>query len=368
MDLYGKFFAVIASIIFFISGGGPLYGDFDVEPSTKLTQTEMVSGDLPCDPQLKPFLDTSEESFIIPGLKEGFVPQGIFYEEANDIFLISGYYKEKAQPSRVIVVDGEGNFVKSVGCLTQKGNKGTGHFGGIAVYRDYVYVATTSVTHVLSLSEILVAEDDSYVQIIGELYTDTTCSYVNVCNGVLYIGEFTDTTFEDMKSATNVYKNGLQTYFSRCNAFVLDENGKFGIKTDMIDEENNMIPDFALTSPFKVQGMCVLPDGRIVYTASSTPATNSRVYIYEDVTKGEADETITVGGKDVPLYYCELQDRIAQYRVPTYLEEITLYPDGSVYIITESASAPYILQSKNPIDNVIKWDINSMKLFPEVMK
>ena len=35
--------------------------------------------------------------------------------------------------------------------------------------------------------------------------------------------------------------------------------------------------------------------------------------------------------------------------------------DGSVYIITESAAAPYAKQSKNPIDNVIKWNIDGMK-------
>lgn len=361
MDLYSKFFVFVATVIFFITGGAPVIGEFDAEPSTKLTQTEMVSSELRQELQLKEFYATSEEDFIIPGLKQGFVPQGIFYEQENDIFLISGYYKNKAQASRVIVVDGDGNFIKSVGCISEKGNLGYGHFGGIAVYKDYVYVATTGLTHVLSLSEILACEDEGFVLIQDELYTDTTCSYVNVCDGVLYIGEFTDTTFEDMETATNVYKNGIEKYYSRCNAFVLDENGKWGIKADKIDEENNMIPDFALTSPFKVQGMCVLADGTIVYTASSTPASNSRVYLYKDVTKGEPDEIISVGSQDVPLYYCALEDRIAQYRVPTYLEEVTLYPDGSVYIITESASAPYIKQSKNPIDNVIKWDINSMK-------
>ena len=107
--------------------------------------------------------------------------------------------------------------------------------------------------------------------------------------------------------------------------------------------------------------MTRLDDGKIVYTASSTAVTNSRVYLYEDVTKGEPDEIITVGGQDVPLYYCQKADRIAQYRVPTYLEEITVHPDGSVYVITESAAAPYAQQSKNPIDYVIKWDINAMK-------
>ncbi len=356
-----KFFTIITAIIFFFSGGGPAIAEFDAEPSTKLTQTEIVSGELPKDIQLRDFYENSEEGFIIPGLKEGFIPQGIFYEAENDIFLISGYYKGKAQPSRVIVVDGEGNFVKSVGCISKKGNKAYGHFGGVAVFKDNVYVATTSVTHVLSLSEILSAEDDGYVLIQGELYTDTTCSYVNVCDGVLYIGEFTDKTIDDMKSATNIYKNGFEKYYSRCNAFILDENGKYGIKADKIDSKNNMTPDFAFTTPFKVQGMCVMPDGRLVFTASATAITNSHVYLYEDVTKGKADEIINVVGNDVPLYFCEKADLIDTYRVPTYLEEVTLYPDGTVYLITESAASAYVHQSKNPVDNVFKWDIDSMK-------
>ncbi len=356
-----RFFAFITALIFLFNGGGPLIGEYDAEVSTKLTQTEMISGELPKDIQLKAFYDNAEEDFIIPGLKEGFIPQGIFYEEENDIFLISGYYKGKAQPSRVIVVDGEGSFVKSVGCISRKGNKAFGHFGGIAVFKDNVYVATTGVTHVLSLSEILNAGDEDYVLIQGELYTDTTCSYVNVCDNVLYIGEFTDKTADDIKSATNVYENGFEKYYSRCNAFLLDENGRFGIKNDKIDEENNLIPDFAFTTPFKVQGMCAMPDGRLVFTASANAITNSHVYLYEDVTKGEADEIISVGGCDVPLYYCANSDLIDTYRVPTYLEEITLYADGSVYIITESAAAPYVNQSKNPIDNVFKWNIDGMK-------
>ena len=362
MDILGKIFALITSIIFTFSGGGPLIAEYDAEPSTKLTQTDMIAGELPNELQLKDFYANSEEGFVIPGLKEGFVPQGIFYEAGYDIFLISGYYKDKAQPSRVILVDGNGNFLKSVGCLTKTGKNATGHFGGIAVFKDNVYVATTSVTHVLSLSDILNAEDDSYVPIKKELYTDTTCSYVNVCDGVLYIGEFTDITFDDMKGATNVYTDKFgQKYYSRCNAFILDENAPWGIKEDKIDKDGNIVPDFAMTSPFKVQGICILLDGKIVYTASSTAVTNSRVYLYEDVTKGEPDEIIEVAGQDVPLYYCQKKDRIAQYRVPTFLEESTIYPDGSIYIITESAAAPYVKQSKNPIDTVIKWDINNMK-------
>lgn len=359
--MLSKIFTLVTTIIFALSIYGAPTLTVGTEASTKLTQTEVVSGKLPIDLQLSEFNKHSEEGFIIPGLYEGFIPQGIFYEEENDIFLISGYYKDKVQPSRVIVVDGEGNFVKSVGCLTLKGNKATGHFGGIAAFKDNVYVATTSVTHVLSLSEILSAEDDGYVHIQKELYTDTTCSYVNVCDGVLYIGEFTDITIDDVKGATNIYTSKLgEKFFSRCNAFILDENGVYGIKTDRIDEEGNLTPDFAVTTPFKIQGMTRLNDGSFVFTASSTAITNSRVYKYRDVTKGEPDEIIEVNGVDVPLYYCDMFDKTGSYRVPTYLEEITLYKDGSVYIITESAASAYIKQSKNPIDNVLKWDIDAM--------
>ena len=359
--MLSKIFTLVITIIFALSIYGAPTLTVGTEASTKLTQTEVVSGKLPIDLQLSEFNKHSEEGFIIPGLYEGFIPQGIFYEEENDIFLISGYYKDKVQPSRVIVVDGEGNFLKSVGCLTLKGNKATGHFGGIAAFKDNVYVATTSVTHVLSLSEILSAEDDGYVRIQKELYTDTTCSYVNVCDGVLYIGEFTDITIDDVKGATNIYTSKLgEKFFSRCNAFILDENGVCGIKADRIDEEGNLTPDFAVTTPFKVQGMTRLNDGSFVFTASSTAITNSRVYKYRDVTKGEPDEIIEVNGVDVPLYYCDMFDKTDSYRVPTYLEEITLYKDGSVYIITESAASAYIKQSKNPIDNVLKWDIDAM--------
>ena len=356
-----KIFSLITSIIFALSIYGAPVLTVGTETSTKLTQTEVVSGKLPVDLQLSRFNKNSEEGFVIPGLYEGFVPQGIFYNEENDIFLISGCYKDKVQPSRVIVVDGEGNFVKSVGCISRKGNKAYGHFGGIAVFKDNVYVATTGVTHVLSLSEIMAAEDDGYVLILEELYTDTTCSYVNVCDGVLYIGEFTDKTADDIKGATNIYTSKWgEKFYSRCNAFVLDENGVYGIKADRIDEEGNLTPDFAVTTPFKVQGMTRLKDGSFVFTASANAITNSTVYRFEDVTEGKADEIITVNDTEVPLYYCETLDKTATYRVPTYLEEITLYKDGTVYIITESAAAPYINQSKNPIDNVLKWDINAM--------
>ena len=44
MDILGKIFAIITSIIFTFSGVAPIIADYDAETSTKLTQTQMVTG------------------------------------------------------------------------------------------------------------------------------------------------------------------------------------------------------------------------------------------------------------------------------------------------------------------------------------
>ena len=46
MDALSKIAAFIMTIVFFFCGGGPTIGEYDTEPSTKLTQTDMVSDDL----------------------------------------------------------------------------------------------------------------------------------------------------------------------------------------------------------------------------------------------------------------------------------------------------------------------------------
>ncbi len=355
-----KLMSFIVAVIFALSPYGKPELTVGTEVSTKLTQTPVVEGKLPIDPSLAVFDKYSEEGFVIPGLYEGFIPQGIFYVEEEEIFLISGYYKDKALPSRIILVDKEGNFIKSVGGITKKGNYTYGHFGGVAVFGDYVYIATTGVTHVFLLSEILVAEDEDYCLVHKALYTDTTCSFVNVCNGVMYIGEFVEDSAEEKKEATNVYTHMGQTFYARCNAFILDENAPWGIREDMIDSEGNLTPDFAFGIPLKAQGFAVLGNGRVVVTSSATPITNSNVYIYDDVTADEPEMLITVNGKEVPLYLLMICDRVSFVKAPTYLEEVTLFEDGSVYLMTESAAAPYIGKSKNPIDNVIKFDINEI--------
>lgn len=311
------------------------------EKTTKLTQTSVVLSEPKFDSSLKSFSENMTKGFTIPGLYEGFVPQGIFYEEKNDIFLISGYYEEKDFTSRVVVVNGDGEFVKSVGLISKKGNYAFGHFGGIAVFGDNVYIASTTLVHLVSLEEILCAEDDGYVLIQAELYTDVTCSFANVNDGVLYVGQFTDEL----------------TVSPRCNAFVLDENGKYGFKEGKITSENFIVPDYTFALPQKAQGMVRLPDGRFVFSTSAGSILNGLAYVYDDFTNCRAADTVTVEETEVPFYKLSALSLRQIHELPTYIEEMTLYKDGKVYIVAESAADPYRKKDKNPIDFVMVWDI-----------
>lgn len=356
MSIISKFFAVLSAIILFftVPGGAKLKktGDY----STKLTQQTAVESETPKTLGLAQFFSKTEKGFTIPGLLEGFVPQGLFYESEHDLFLISGYYKDKVCTSRIVVVDGEGNFIKSVGLVSKSGNKAYGHFGGIAVFGDNVYVASTTLVHAASLSEILSLEDDGYAIIKKELYPDVRCSYVNVCDGVMYVGEYIDITYDAMANAKfKATSKAGEKFYARCNGYVLDESGVCGIKDGYIDEKGNITPDFAFESPLKCQGMARLPDGRVIFTASATNVTNSNIYLFKDVTKGGADFVDTVNGKEVPVYLCVLCDRIQLLKAPTLLEEVTVYKDGTVYFITESGADPYRDNNSVPLDYVLHY-------------
>ncbi|MBR2297062.1 MAG: hypothetical protein IKA43_06635 [Clostridia bacterium] len=56
------------------------------------------------------FYSRADKAFKIPGLWGGSVPQGFEYIDENDIFLYTGYHKDKVSPSMVYIMpdDGEG--------------------------------------------------------------------------------------------------------------------------------------------------------------------------------------------------------------------------------------------------------------------
>ena len=325
------------------------------ETTTALTQTEVVTGSHARDPQTAAFLKQVQPGFVVPRHAEGLIPQGICYDDTHGVYLISGYYEDDT-PSQICVVKKDGVFAGSVGVITPGGKRSTGHFGGIAVYHDWVYVANTDNLYVLKLPEILYADAD-FVQAKAALKTCLPAtSGAEVADGVLWLTQFTENSGKSVKAADPVYQTKLgHKLYARADGYVLDADSPFGIReTNLID--GVAVPDKAIAIPNEVQGMTTLPDGTLVFSCSYGRGMRSFVLLCKDVTARKADETLTFGASPVPLWYCRLVDRKATITAPPMLQEVCIGPDGNLCFLSEAGAAKYRLGGGlDPFDEVLFW-------------
>ncbi len=77
------------------------------------------------------FRAAGELSVTIPGLKEGFVPQGITYLPQDDAFLFAGYSGGEDNSALLSVSRATGELLKQVKLNNVDGSKYTGHAGGV---------------------------------------------------------------------------------------------------------------------------------------------------------------------------------------------------------------------------------------------
>ncbi|MEK6249272.1 MAG: hypothetical protein N2C12_13905, partial [Planctomycetales bacterium] len=79
---------------------------------------------------------------VIPGLREGAVPQGLAYWKQIDAYLLSHYF-DGGRPSCLTVIDRESGKLLGTYALKEDDDRWhSGHVGGVAVNADTVWVAS----------------------------------------------------------------------------------------------------------------------------------------------------------------------------------------------------------------------------------
>ena len=275
---------------------------------------------------------------VIPETENGYVPQGYCYYEAADAYIISYYHDKDA--SVLSMVDAKtGKRQKTVVLHQNDGTPFTGHAGGVADDDTYVYICDGNTIYRISLERLQTASDGAPVMLTESIVTDVKCSYIGTDGEYLYAGEFY-TYYSDGRYDTDpthhMQVSTTELSFARCNAYALSEIENAFAETP----ETTVTPTMSFTVPNRVQGFTRLSDGQFALSVSYGRNTDSWLYTYADVTKGEPAYYLTYPDRDVPVYSLCRTDIVSRLRLPPLLEGIDT-KDGKVTGIFESGAEKY---------------------------
>ncbi len=277
----------------------------------------------------------SEKAFVIPGLSDGFIAQGISYDDRTDCFFVTGYMKDGGASPIYIVDKSSGDLIKTV-WQSDGGEPFAGHCGGLSVSGDYIYVAggADACLYVYSYEDVINAADGESVSRLGAFSTAVSeddyigAAFTTVADGCLIVGEFyreeNYPTPESHKlvTAAGDYNQALAV------AFPFSDEGRFGLETE---------PAYAYSITGLVQGMA-FQDGRI-YLSTSYAAAFSHVYSYDPAAAQTG--TAAILGTEIPLLVLDSACLTDDMKIPPMSEEIE-FVDGRVYTMCESASNKYV--------------------------
>ncbi len=290
------------------------------------------------------YYKASEKVFVIPGLMDNMVPQGLDYIEDADTYLVCGYQKD-GSPSRVYRVDGRSG--KDNGYIImgdEEGNAIKPHAGGLAAHGEYLFVAgdEDAKINVYKLSDVLSAKSGDVVKKLGEfktVYADCKINVAWICfaEDRMIVGEFyRDPNYMTDESHWVTTDSGEENRaIAMAYKFGNGEGSSFGITE---------IPCEMYSIPGLVQGMTV-KDGKI-WISQSYGTAKSTVRCYDisgsmpvtfkmKIYSGRADADIVV-----PVYAFDSSTQVCSFDAPPMAEEI-IFVDGKLMIMCESASMKY---------------------------
>ena len=283
----------------------------------------------------------------IPALNEGFVPQGLDYDETTDTYIHSGY---NGAYTEIYFV--KGSDVKKLIPVTESGERIEGHAGGVTRIGDYLYVSDNAnekegkygILYIYDFNALQQAKDGDGIKAIGTFNLDTAGSFCFSDGQYIYVGEFYRPVDYETKESH---------YFTTPAG---DEN-KAILSAYPVDEKGNIVgeyPSFSVSIPAQVQGFAKMPDGKVAFS-TSWGLNASHLEIHSEMK--DSGKTIGVSGKEVPLYYVDSTTRIKDVSMPAFSEGLSI-KDGKIVISFESACNKYIIGKLFFATKVVSYPVN----------
>lgn len=274
------------------------------------------------------YYKASDAAFRIPGLSDGYVPQGLEYRADNSTFLLTGYRKDGGASPVYVVDRATGETLKKVTLKTAEGDVIASHSGGLAARNGHLYVCDGDIDglRVFSLADLDAAGDGGVLTETGKVCLAAGGDHIGpafVTAGPdgLIVGEFYIAVH---------YETPVSHYVGDHHSLALllpyDESAPTGVAA----------PSAAYSIPDLAQGMCFDNDGQM-YVSESWGVSFSKIEVFAP---GEPTGEIEVLGTTLPLTVLDENNRVSSAKLPPMSEEIVIL-DGKLFVNCESASQKY---------------------------
>ena len=283
----------------------------------------------------------------IPSLNDGFVPQGLDYDEKTGTYIHSGYNGEYIEVYFV-----KDDDVKKLIPVTEGGDRIPGHAGGVTRIGNYLYVCDNAqekegklgYIYIYDFAALQQAKDGDSIRSISTFNVDTAASFCFSDDKYIYVGEFYRPV--DYETSPSHY---FKTPAGDENKAILSA---YPVKEDgSIDGE---YPEFSVSIPAQVQGFAKMADGKVAFS-TSWGLNASHLEIHSEMK--DSGTTIDVSGKEVPLYYVDSTTRVKDISMPAFSEGLSI-KDGKIVISFESACNKYIIGKLFFATKVVSYPVN----------
>lgn len=323
-------------------------------PPLTMTQVSTITDNFLNVSDFKDFLAGGEKYALIPGLKEGIVPQGMGRHPVTGYVYISAYFTTENTPSVILVLDEKGSFVAEYHMYKEDGTPYNGHMGGVCVTEEYLYFSGPGVGDYYGIGEIALADlpkkgahDVTFTSVVP---LPIHASYLFYDQGNLWAGTFYLSGSYDMGKYFNqkVKTSAGASYGGFAAMFPVDENGRLTVP----EGSDYAVPTLTLATVDKVQGF-TCRDGKVTLSVSYGRNNNSTLY-FHSIAPEKATATYTADGKTYPMIVLDDTNRVKKVTAMGMTEGITLDEKGNVLILFESGAQKYY-NAKNPTDCVWRF-------------
>ncbi len=356
--MYIKYLPLLLMFIFFSCAEKNIESDAEREVFVEavINQQSVVDTSFEGSHLYRRFNQWRSEGPVIPGLLHALVPQGMAFWEDSNLMIISNYMSDDSAGTLSIVDMETEILIKILFLFNDDETPHTGHLGGLAVSRDYLWVASGPGVYYIPLETIRKADDRSNIFLSELIITETKGSFATFSGNTLWIGEFTrengsypvpelhHATARDNKS----HRGWLAGYTLNADTDMLNIFNKIS---------DRIIPDYILSIPDEIQGALIIED-RILLSASYGRKNYSRLLLFKSPL-GELSHRSSdfFPGKNISFWFLDDFNKTGEINMPPMSEAIVEYKDN-VAVLFESAASKYRSTAGYPIDRIQFLDLN----------